>query len=146
MGVPYDDTQCRLCWLELNDPKFKGKFSSIPKSSTISQTLNPSPINVVSTNIENQIKQRQFGMSPQTEEKPLPGIMKQLSNFAKSAINHIIHGLPKAEQELAEQRLSICFNCEWFRASDQRCAHNSCGCAVAAKASWKLEKCPIGRW
>lgn len=46
--------------------------------------------------------------------------------------------------EIAEQRMSICTNCEFFKESTNQC--DKCGCFMKYKTKLKFCECPIGKW
>ena len=59
----------------------------------------------------------------------------------------IFSGIPAISEEETNRRKTICRQCaEWFRPSDERCAHPDCQCYVCKKTAWRSQKCPIGKW
>jgi len=52
-------------------------------------------------------------------------------------------GNPLTEEEKSA-RLAICEACEFFVAADRRCS--KCGCWVDAKAAFRTQQCPEGKW
>lgn len=77
-----------------------------------------------------------------------PSLMEKAANFAKSAVNHVAAGMPKATQEEVDRRFVICQGCEFLK--DGACV--KCGCPIVrqakfiSKLSWANEKCPVGKW
>lgn len=53
-------------------------------------------------------------------------------------------GAPKADPELAEQRLNICKGCPELIKLTRQC--KKCGCFMQVKSKMKLAVCPIGKW
>lgn len=51
---------------------------------------------------------------------------------------------PRSSEELAEDRLSVCRTCEFYRPKTNQC--KKCGCFMKLKTSLKTAKCPIGKW
>lgn len=51
---------------------------------------------------------------------------------------------PRSSEELAQYRLEICKQCEFFRKMNQTC--KKCGCFMKAKSMLLNAKCPIGKW
>lgn len=50
----------------------------------------------------------------------------------------------KKRQEIAEERLKICQECEHYRPATTQCV--KCACFMKAKTMWPTAKCPINRW
>lgn len=88
------------------------------------------------------------------EEKALPSNLRLAGNAAKALIRNaraVFTGKPLlADDVTIESRKAACAGCEFFRASDTRCAHPNCGCHLDGQllAKWKLlaEYCPLGKW
>lgn len=49
----------------------------------------------------------------------------------------------ESEREL---RLEICKACENFNIDDEFTSCLQCGCSISLLVTFKLEKCPIGKW
>lgn len=49
-----------------------------------------------------------------------------------------------AEENLQNQRKSICQACEFYRALINQCS--KCGCIIFLKVKFKQSECPLGRW
>lgn len=121
-NTPYDTTQCRLCWLYHNDPKYREAWD---KSTEEGQITSPSFLQ----------KAVGFGQS----------VAKHVANGLKAVTAEeydkrlaICRG--EGENE----------NCPHYLDSYKggRCAKCGCGLAgaVFAKAKWASEHCPIGKW
>lgn len=84
------------------------------------------------------------------EEPPLPSVGAMAQNLAKATAAEgvaKVKGVPEITEEQAKERFEICRSCvEWFRASDQRCAHPKCGCHLRYKVWWRSQRCPDGKW
>ena len=72
----------------------------------------------------------------------LPGPLTQAVNFLGAAARHLVAGLPQAAAEELRRRLALCGACPHM--VEDRCA--KCGCPVAAKAAWREQRCPLGKW
>ena len=48
--------------------------------------------------------------------------------------------------ETKEARLKICNDCENIKTTLGIISCKECGCLLKAKTSFKIEKCPIGKW
>lgn len=83
-------------------------------------------------------------------EPDLPPPLALAANFGKAIASEAVatvQGVPKISAEQAASRLAICQACsDWFRPSDQRCAHPSCGCFLREKTTWRAQRCPAGKW
>jgi hypothetical protein len=51
---------------------------------------------------------------------------------------------PRSPEELAQYRLEICKQCEFFRQKSQTC--KKCGCFMKLKTTLEHAKCPIKKW
>lgn len=73
-----------------------------------------------------------------------PGIVQRAITFATSAAKHVAAGSPKASQEVIDNRLAICQQCDKF--SGSRCTVCGCGCSGSKtflnKLSWADQECP----
>jgi hypothetical protein len=67
---------------------------------------------------------------------------KNLVNFASQVATN--KGPMFVSDEVKEQRLNICKECEHYDASQIRC--KSCGCFLLTKASFSLDSCPLQKW
>lgn len=84
--------------------------------------------------------------SPPSREPAPPPLGRQVVNFVRAQIRHVADGRVKASPELLAARLAVCETCPLLRRSDRRCTAISCGCPVDAKATYRSESCPHGRW
>lgn len=86
----------------------------------------------------------------QVEERPLPSTTQLAFNFSKAVVaegKSLLQKSPKVDEAEAARRISICEQCTtWFRPTDRRCSHSSCGCWIDRKVKWKSQHCPIGKW
>lgn len=74
---------------------------------------------------------------------PMPPLLQQAGNLARSLAAHVAAGLPKAADDALAARLAACAGCD-RRTPEGRCS--ACGCVLSLKASWAGESCPLGRW
>lgn len=72
-----------------------------------------------------------------------PGVLKQMLNFGKAAVNHLISGLKLAPVEVQQERLKICSNCEYKPKDKDTCLHAGCGCVLSTKVTWAEQECPL---
>lgn len=71
----------------------------------------------------------------------------QIRSFAGAVVAECgaaLAGEPAVEPEEKARRISICEGCECFIATDRRCSE--CGCWVDAKAGFRTQQCPEGKW
>lgn len=68
----------------------------------------------------------------------------QVVSLAKEVGGFVAKGMPVLSEEQAQQRLSICGECEFFISAEKRCG--KCGCYMEVKAKMATTKCPIGKW
>ena len=70
------------------------------------------------------------------------GVVARVVSFAKSTINHALHGFPKSNKTELKRRLEICTACtEHYNGMCMQC-----GCIVELKAGWKDQRCPLNKW
>lgn len=79
-------------------------------------------------------------------EKVRPGWRRRALNYLKALFRHTADGLAAAPRATQRQRIALCVVCDYYRPSDETCAHQSCGCGVSSKAAWRSERCPAGKW
>ena len=65
-------------------------------------------------------------------------------NLTKSIVDYAKSGFEDASQDKYKERLTICDLCEFLDKDKGSCT--ICGCAMAVKAKWDIEKCPKGKW
>lgn len=84
-----------------------------------------------------------------SRERRLPSVWRVGWNFLLAVgrfFRVLAHGRRVfVEWRVREMRRRICEGCEWFRRSDQRCAHAGCGCRKYKR--WLgSERCPVRKW
>ena len=83
-----------------------------------------------------------------TEEKNYPSILQQGKNLAEFSFDLIKHaiqtGALQVSDEVKNQRLETCRNCDKYDADQVRCIE--CGCFLEAKTGFALDSCPLGKW
>lgn len=81
---------------------------------------------------------------PERVERPLPSVVKQMTNAISAAIQlgkSVASGAPaEVSAEEAARRLAICRACENYRPSDDRCA--LCACFMGFAARLYSKHCP----
>lgn len=74
--------------------------------------------------------------------KDQPSIFEIGKEFVKGTLKHVVGGAQHVSDEVYQERLNICNNCE-FR-QDNRCT--ICTCNLSMKAKRSSESCPKGYW
>ena len=77
----------------------------------------------------------------------MPSLTKQAISFGgavASECRSIAAGDNPVTDNEKTQRLTICAECEFFIAGENRCAN--CGCKLTAKAAMRSQSCPQGKW
>lgn len=91
------------------------------------------------------------GVADNPPARAFPGIARMAANLAAAVATNAVAaavGVPAPSEDLVQARLAICRGtaetppCESYR--DDRCTR--CGCALEAKASWRRQSCPAGKW
>ncbi len=81
-----------------------------------------------------------------------PSFAQKVINFGKSVIDHLTSGAQKVSNEVYDQRLSICSNCEQCDKSNEVWTCKLCGCnlqegaILPGKARWTEQQCPLDKW
>jgi hypothetical protein len=77
---------------------------------------------------------------------PMTVTQFEAARFLAALGNHVMGGMQTVGEASYQRRLSACRECEFFH--DNHCLQ--CGCRMAgdvfAKARWRGETCPMGRW
>ena len=71
-------------------------------------------------------------------------LFNKAKNLTISTINHLSNGLKSVKENVKQERLTICQNCDKFNSENITC--NECGCFLQIKTSWASEKCPLNKW
>lgn len=81
-----------------------------------------------------------------TSEYPsLPEQGKNLASFTFELIKKALSGESlTVSNEVKEQRMDICKNCEHYDAEQIRC--KECGCMLEYKTGFALDSCPLNKW
>ena len=83
-------------------------------------------------------------------ERELPSGGVALRNVSRAVLRAgmtlATHGSIRVSDDEKARRLYVCGQCEWFRPSDERCAHARCACYLRVKTALRSERCPAGRW
>ena len=92
----------------------------------------------------------QITMDDKKEE--FPSIKEQGKSLAKftfevvkDSVTHL--STPSevfANEELKEERMSICKKCEYYSIRQNRCKH--CGCWLEHKVKFSSSQCPVHKW
>lgn len=83
-------------------------------------------------------------------EPALPSKARIAKNFVRTVIVTAAGAVAGedifTDDATAAARMELCRGCEFFRASDERCAHRKCGCylngQLLAKTKLKGQRCP----
>jgi hypothetical protein len=79
-------------------------------------------------------------------QQELPSNLKMMKELLKSG-KDILAGAADGvfvTKEVREERLKICYSCEFFIHASERCT--KCGCFMETKTLFKQTKCPIDKW
>ena len=98
---------------------------------------------VVGDNLE--LSERAFAELRARFSPPPRGM--QIRSFAGAVANECgaaLAGESAVEAEEKARRISICEACDYLVATDRRCS--KCGCWVDAKAGFRTQQCPEGKW
>jgi len=83
-----------------------------------------------------------------TEKKDYPSLVQQGKNLAEFSFDLIKRALETGalhvSDEVKNQRLEICRQCEKYDPEQIRCIE--CGCFLEHKASFSLDSCPLEKW
>ena len=83
-----------------------------------------------------------------SEEKNYPSLLQQGKNLAEFSFelvkNAIRTGALQVSDEVKNQRLETCRNCDKYDADQVRCIE--CGCFLESKVSFSLDSCPLEKW
>ncbi len=80
-----------------------------------------------------------------TPEPELPPLRTMARSAAGAAARAVASGFARVDAATTAARLAVCeAPCEFYRASDARCA--ACGCYVKVKSVALMEECPKGYW
>jgi ADP-heptose:LPS heptosyltransferase len=85
-------------------------------------------------------------LNPETKAQLEVSFFRKGLHFAKALLKDVASGRQRVTEEELETRLGICQGCENFNAEKLVCNHPACGCQLLKKATWKTEKCPLGKW
>jgi hypothetical protein len=77
-------------------------------------------------------------------EPELPSKLTMARNATVATGQALKSRFKKVSGEEQARRLAICNDCEFFRASDSRCA--KCGCQTNWKSRLAAWHCPIDKW
>jgi hypothetical protein len=86
------------------------------------------------------------------ESKSYPSVPDQAKNLAKFSFDVIRTALSPnspstslmVSQEVREERMNTCRQCEYYDEKQVRCRH--CGCYLEAKVSFAIDSCPLKKW
>lgn len=71
-----------------------------------------------------------------------PSFFKKVSNFTKTAKEHLKNDMKYAKPKVYQFRMDTCNNCKLL--NEGRCT--LCGCKMAIKAQWEVSKCDNNYW
>ena len=87
-----------------------------------------------------------------SEEHEYPSLAQQAKNLANFSFEVVKNALDPTNDvamilvsdEVKEERLEICRQCEYYDENQVRC--KQCGCWLEHKAKFALDSCPVGKW
>lgn len=78
----------------------------------------------------------------------MPDIVEMASNLGKqivdSTLTLAVSGQVFVDENIQNNRFTICAKCEHFILNQSRC--NICGCYMKTKVKLIAAKCPAGKW
>ena len=82
------------------------------------------------------------------EKKKYPSALKQMQNLFTSTVD-VAKGVASGNvlfvpEQVKQERLNICIDCEWYDAEQVRC--KACGCFLEQKTSFAQQTCPHNKW
>lgn len=81
-------------------------------------------------------------------KKKYPSALKQMSNLFTAATD-VAKGIASGNvlyvpEQVKQQRLKLCVECEWYDPEQVRC--KACGCFLEQKTSFAQQTCPHNKW
>lgn len=83
----------------------------------------------------------------ESEYPSLAQQVKNLANFSFEVVKTSLEGSVPGilvNENVKEERLSVCRECPAYDASQKRC--KECGCFLEHKAKFAVDSCPLGKW
>jgi len=82
-------------------------------------------------------------------KEEFPSIPEQGNNLAKFTFEVVKGAITSstpvfASEELQQERLSICKECEYYSKRQNRC--KKCGCFLSHKVKFQQTVCPVQKW
>lgn len=75
-----------------------------------------------------------------------PGLVARAIHLGKAVVRHVADGMERASDLEIQQRLDLCRACPQCDVTPMICRHQSCGCYLRIKTTWRSEACPLGKW
>jgi hypothetical protein len=76
---------------------------------------------------------------------PLKEMVFGLTDAIKDSIQNLVsRGVILAKEEVADKRMQLCLDCEFFIKDQCRCS--KCGCFMKVKTRLDTSKCPVNKW
>lgn len=98
---------------------------------------------VVGENLE--LSERAFAeLRARFSPPPRTTQIRTLAGAVAAECGAAIEGQPPVSTEEKANRIGICEECEFFIVADRRCS--KCGCWMDAKAGFRTQQCPEGKW
>jgi hypothetical protein len=108
------------------------------------RTIKAIPPIVCPCSISNSVIIHNIGPSGTTSQ---PNMIQKAQNFGKAIVKHAQNKFISVSNNIKEERLSICKNCEFYNQTNpDNPTCNKCGCFLKIKTGWASEKCPINKW
>jgi len=73
-----------------------------------------------------------------------PNMLNKAWNLTKSIVEYAKSGFENTSKDNYKKRLTICDSCNLLDKDKGKCT--VCGCVMAVKAKWEVEKCPKDKW
>lgn len=88
--------------------------------------------------------------APPPPEREPPGMLRRVRNAVAAAVEigtgALRDGRVWTGTEAQLERKGVCLGCDWYRRSDDLCAHPGCGCPIGRKSRYLRATCPAGKW
>lgn len=87
---------------------------------------------------------KKHNLPKMSAEPELPSALSMARNTIRAASDLLVNGFESVDKKELKRREAICFECEHFRKSDNRCG--KCGCFLQWKSKLRAWHCPVEKW
>lgn len=93
-----------------------------------------------------EASKKQFEDARKNPRPKMPSFPKQIKSFKDSMVTWAKQSFKVVDQDVLDQRISICESCEFFVKTSLGGRCQQCGCVTKLKTKLLSENCPIGKW